>query len=378
MEPISIQRSAWIIDSTLRDGEQAPGVSFSLGDKIQIAEKLSEAGVPELECGIPAMGEAEQRDLRTLIAQRLPPRLTGWCRAIIRDLEAALCCGFRSIHIAFPLSAIQLAAMNKREEWPERTLPAILALARERFDHVSVGAQDASRTSFDRLRRFVLLAGQCGAQRVRIADTVGAWNPLETSAIFRQLSADARVLALEFHGHNDLGMATANSIAAIQGGAGCISATINGMGERAGNAALEQVVAAIHYSLHGESGIRLDKLAGLCDLVAATSGRALPAGQPVAGSAVFQHESGIHCSAQLRDSGAYQLFRPEEVGREGAEFVVGKHSGTTAIAHVLAMHGIAATRDAVKKVLAPVRSLATREKRSLTLAELVSLYSRVR
>lgn len=362
----------WLIDSTLRDGEQAPGVSFSLSDKLRIAFMLSEAGVPEIECGIPAMGKAEQHEIRTLVAQDLPPRMTGWCRATIADLEAAAQCGLSSVHIAFPISAIQLAAMDKSGDWPEQTLPAVVAYARKRFEHVSVGAQDASRTSFKRLRSFVVLAKQCGAHRVRIADTVGAWNPLEAHTAFQQLASVTGGIDLEFHGHNDLGMATANSIAAIQGGAHCVSVTVNGLGERAGNAALEQVVTAIHYSLHGECGIHLNKLAELCGLVSAVSQQSLPASQPVSGSAVFKHESGIHCCAQLRDSHAYQLFCPEEVGRATPEFVIGKHSGTTAIVHVLATHGVVTTRETVRKVIAPIRSLATQRSRALTFTELAS------
>ncbi len=367
-------RRPWVIDSTLRDGEQAPGVCFSLADKLRIAEGLSQAGVPELECGIPAMGEAECRDIRALIAQRLPPRLTGWCRATVADLDAASRCGLRSVHVAFPLSPILLAAMDKTQDWTERTLPEIVAYARARFEHVSVGAQDASRTPLDRLRSFVRQAAQCGVHRVRIADTVGAWNPLEACAAFQQLAPHAFGVELEFHGHNDLGMATANTIAAIQGGAGSVSVTVNGLGERAGNAALEQVAAAIHYSLHCQSGIQLNRLAELCDLVAEASHHPLMAGHPVTGSAVFQHESGIHCSALLRDSSTYQLFQPEEVGRSATEFVVGKHSGTAAIVHVLAAHGIVATRDAVQQVLDPIRSLAAQMKRPLTSAELTTLF----
>lgn len=364
----------WIIDSTLRDGEQAPGVSFSLHDKLRIAEGLARVGVPELECGTPAMGDAECREICAVIHRRLPIRLTGWCRAKIADLDAAARAGLNSVHIAFPVSEIQLRAMGKPKDWIAQTLPATVACARKRFEHVSIGAQDASRTPIDNLRSFMQMAIASGAHRVRIADTVGAWNPLDVFAVFEQLRSVAANIKLEFHGHNDLGMATANTIAAIKGGADCVSVTVNGLGERAGNAALEQVVAAIHYSLCLDSGIRLNELTSLCNITAQAAGRALPAGQPITGDAAFQHESGIHCSAMLRDSSSYQLFRPEEVGRHAEEFVVGKHSGTAAIVHVLAAHGVSTTRDAVLRLLDPIRQLAAQKKKPLTASELTGLF----
>jgi len=366
----------WIIDSTLRDGEQAPGVCFSLRDKLRIAEGLVSAGVPELECGTPAMGDAECREIGAVIQQGLPVRLTGWCRAKSADLDAAARAGLDSVHIAFPVSEIQLRAMDKPKDWIAQTLPAIVAHARKRFAHVSVGAQDASRTPIDHLLNFVQLAAASGVHRVRIADTVGAWNSFDVFAIFEQLRSATANIKLEFHGHNDLGMATANTIAAIKGGADCVSVTVNGLGERAGNAALEQVAAAIHYSLRLDCGVRLNELASLSSIVAQAAGRPLPAGQPITGGAAFQHESGIHCSALLRDPSSYQLFRPEEVGRLAEEFVVGKHSGTAAIVHVLATHGVVTTRDAVLRMLDPIRQLATQKKKPLTASELAGLFHR--
>ncbi len=367
-------KQLWIIDSTLRDGEQAPGVSFSPRDKLRIVEGLSLAGVPEIECGTPAMGEAECREIEALVSMRLPVRLTGWCRARTADLDAAARCGLHSVHIALPISEIQLAAMELPEDWPTQTLPAIAAYARERFQYVSVGAQDASRAPFERLLGFVQLAAECGAHRARIADTVGAWNPMEAYAAFQKLVAANASITLEFHGHNDLGMATANAIAAIEGGADCVSVTVNGLGERAGNAALEQVVAAVHHSLCLGSGIRLDKLAELCRFVAHASGRPVPVGQPITGSAVFRHESGIHCSALLRNSRAFQLFPPEDVGCPAEEFVIGKHSGTASIVHTLAAHGIVTSRETARKLRDPIRAFVTQTKRSLTPGELASLF----
>jgi homocitrate synthase NifV len=247
--------------------------------------------------------------------------------------------------------------------------------ALSRFEHVSIGAQDASRTDAGFLDEVIQCASESGAHRVRIADTVGAWNPSNTFETFSRLRRICGNIYLEFHGHNDLGMATANTITAIQGGADAVSVTVNGLGERAGNAPLEEVVMALRYSLHIESGVHTRELNTLCTLVAGASGRPLPADKPVSGSAVFQHESGIHCSGMLSNKESYELFPPEDVGRKRPEYVIGKHSGSASIVHTLACRGIAVTRQDARVILTRVRDLAVKNKAPVAVRELLRIYS---
>jgi homocitrate synthase NifV len=253
-------------------------------------------------------------------------------------------------------------------------LPSLVSQALASFEYVSVGAQDASRTQIERVIDFVRLAQEAGAFRVRIADTIGLLNPRQTHKLVTRLREAAPEMTYDFHGHNDLGMATANAVAAVDAGAQCVSVTVNGLGERAGNAALEEVTMAAKITLGKDSGLDAEGFSALSRLVSRAAGRPLHIAKPVVGDGAFLHESGIHCSGLVADRATFELIRAEEVGLKTAEFVVGKHSGSRSLTAVLGRLDLQISREDAQRLMEKVREEARRRKGPLSTSELRGLY----
>ena len=363
-------KNLYLIDSTLRDGEQMPGCAFTRGEKLSIATALAEIGVGEIEAGIPVMGRTEQEDIAAVIALGLPCRITGWCRAAMADLDAAEAAGLDSVHLSFPVSGHHFAALGKSERWVFDTLETILPEALRRFPFVSVGAQDSARADRALLISFARSVHGLGANRLRIADTVGVLNPFQVRALFEELGAAVPGLELAFHAHNDLGMATANTLAAFEGGAAAADVTVAGIGERAGNAALEQVAMAVP-----ALGIETRRLAPLCDRVLAAAGTAPPACAPIIGKNIFSHESGIHVHAVLNHRKAYEPFSAADIGRtDSTRVVLGMHSGEAALRHALQELNIDPGNEPLGWLLNRVRNHALRTKEPVSMGQLRNLF----
>ena len=370
-------RTQLIIDSTLRDGEQAPGVVFTLEEKLHIAAMLDQCGVKEVEVGTPAMGEEEIQAIREIVHSDFRFDKLCWARAKESDIAASARTGANRINISFSVSDIQLSAMGRNRDWVMRQIRPMISLARSEFDFVAVGAQDASRADREFLNEFI---GAClaeGANRIRLADTVGILNPMMTAELFGSMNSQFPFVDFEFHGHNDLGMATANSLVAFMSGASSVSATINGLGERAGNAFLEELVAALKVSSGVSTGIHLPELQKLCRYVSEVSYRQTPVSKPITGANVCRHESGIHCRSLLHNELSYQPFKAEEIGRQ-SEMVIGKHSGKATIADFFRKRKIELTETESQLITAKVKQLSMRKKRELSEVELISLAESVK
>jgi homocitrate synthase NifV len=322
---------AWFVDTTLRDGEQAAGVVFSDEQRCEIARRLVACGVRELEVGIPASGETARRQIAQ-VAEAVPDTwLLAWCRARRDDLAAAAECPVQGVHISLPVSNIHLRVWGKNHAWVLRSLRELTEEAAEKFGYVTVGAQDASRADRCFLMDFCHAVAESPAIRVRLADTVGMLTPKMTDIIVTNALKAIKGKLIEIHAHNDLGMATANTISAWQAGAKCLSTTVNGLGERAGNASFAEVASALHVACKCVTGLDLRQLCDLGNFVAGASHRTLPAETPVIGDAVFSHSTGIHLAGLTRDAATYEAFPPESVGHAPSRHYFGTQSGPSAL-----------------------------------------------
>ncbi|WP_339061002.1 homocysteine methyltransferase [Tepidibacillus marianensis] len=358
-------------DTTLRDGEQAAGVVFSPEEKRRIVHLLSKSGIDQIEVGTPAMGKDEQEVIRSIVEMDLTVPLSTWNRALIHDIDATLSTGVKIAHISIPTSDIQIQTkFGFPREKVFTMAQKVIDYAQRHGLQVSIGLEDASRTDTEFIVFLIQNLYKYGIRRFRYADTVSILEPQTTinrmNLITKQIPTEVE---LEIHCHNDFGLATANTLAALSSGVKWASTTIIGLGERAGNAAMEEVVMGSRHLYHGIDNIKATNFPVLADFVSKASSRSLSESKPVVGSLVFSHESGIHVDGLLKNPMTYQSFDPINVGREH-QFITGKHSGNKAIRYLLESEGILLNEKKQQELLYGVRKMANNKKRALTSGEI--------
>lgn len=342
-----------ICDVTLRDGEQTPGVSFTCDEKMKIAGMLDQVGVDVIEAGFPTVSPEEKRCVTAISRMDLDARICCLARARPEDVEAAAAAEVDMVSLFIATSDLHIRHKYRK---PREVVLAgaldMIDLARDHGLAVRFAAEDASRTDPAFLKEMYRAGGEHGAALVSFADTVGCLTPLEMYSVMSDLCSSVSV-PLCAHCHNDMGCATANTITAAAAGAFQLHTTVNGIGERAGNASLDEVLVLLNLK-GGVVRYDLSHLGELSAQVSTSSGLPVPRNKPVVGDLVFSHESGIHIAAMLEDPATYEYLPPALVGRE-RQFILGKHTGTRALRYVTASLGHQLTDPQIGQVLALIK-----------------------
>lgn len=361
-----------IFDTTLRDGEQSPGATMTHAEKLEIAELLDDMGVDIIEAGFPIASEGDFKAVSEIAALAKTSTICGLARANYKDIdrcwEAVKHAKSPRIHTFIGTSPLHRAIPNLNQDEMAERIHDTVTHARNLCDNVQWSPMDATRTEEDYLCRVVEIAIKAGATTINIPDTVGYTAPVESADLIRMLinkvpGADEIIFAT--HCHNDLGMATANSLAAVEGGARQIECTINGLGERAGNTALEEVVMALKVRgdiMPFETRIDTKKIMHISRRVATVSGFPVQFNKAIVGKNAFAHESGIHQDGMLKNAETFEIMRPEDVGIAGTSLPLGKHSGRAALRAKLSELGYDVADNELKDLFVRFKDLADRKK----------------
>lgn len=371
--PLSAQ-DIKVIDVTLRDGEQAAGVIFSRQEKLHIGRLLTEMGIHQFEVGCPWLCAEEARVVKA-VAKDQGERAIGFCRAKMSDIHSAVQAGLKWVTISTSTSDRLIEKkFGRSREWVLEQMLNSVKQAKHLGLNAVVSAEDASRTDPGFLLEYYSQAFEAGASRVRFCDSTGVLTPLDTAKVIGDL-VNHLGPNIEMHTHNDFGMATGNALAGLKGGAHYVTGSIGGLGERSGNAAIEEIVMALKIVDGIELPIATQQFRAAAEYVAEASARAIPIWKAIIGTNVFAHESGIHVDGVIKDPRTYEAFAPEEVGLQ-RQLLVGKHSGSHTVIHKFHNEfGIELSSEEAQAILTRARAMAVELKRALFSKELMLIYN---
>jgi methanogen homocitrate synthase len=351
---VSLPEKIVIYDSTLRDGEQMPGVHFTLAQKVAIARKLDEIGVHQIEAGYPAVSDQEKKSVKAIAELGLSAEIICLARTVQADIDAAADSDVDMVLLFVATSELHMRYKLKmsRDEVLRRAISS-LEYAHARGLKASLSTEDSTRSDIEFLLDIYREGEKAGAVRLGITDTLGCASPEAISYLVRKVREKTKV-PLSVHLHNDFGLAVVNSIAALNSGAEAISTTVGGIGERAGNVSLEQFVMALKHLYKRDVGIRTEGLTDLTKLVFEAANLPLPPNQPWVGSNAFSHESGIHVAAVLNCPMTYECIDPEQVGNR-RHLILGKHSGTALVKSRLEEKAVKASQDQICDIVRAIK-----------------------
>jgi len=351
---LEFPKNITIYDTTLRDGEQTPGVCLRTPEKLKIAKKLDELKIHQIEAGFPIVSNEEKRSVKAIVNEDLNAEIIVLSRTKKEDIDVALDCDVDGIITFMGTSDIHLEHKLKLSR--DQALNVCMKSIEYAKDHgifVAFSAEDATRTDLDFLKRIYKKAEDYGVDRIHIADTVGAINPYGMDFLVKELRSHLKT-DIALHCHNDFGLALSNSISGLLAGGNAISTTVNGIGERAGNTSLEELVMALLIVYGVDLGFNVKVFYELSKIVEELTNMKIPANKPIVGKNVFRHESGIHVDAVIEEPLTYEPFLPEVIGHH-RRIVLGKHSGCRAVKAKLQECGIEVTRDELCKIVEQVK-----------------------
>jgi len=353
-----LPRGIQIWDETLRDGEQTPGVTFSPEEKLRIATLLDEIGVPIMDVGIPVVSKEEARGVKLIAGQGLRATVMAAARAVRRDVDACIECDVDEVSVFIACSDLHLKhKLGMTREQVKEVAVREVEYAKVHGLAVSFVTEDTFRADLDYVVDLYNACVEAGADRAVICDTVGVMTPSAVSWYVGRLKPRLRDVPLSFHGHNDFGLAVANSLAACEAGVLVPHACVNGLGERSGNASFEELVLTLESLYRYDTGIDVSRIYEVSRLVEKLSGVPIGVHKPLVGLNAFSHESGIHADGVIKHTATYEPIQPDRIGRT-RQFIFGKHTGSTVVAEKLRQHGVDATREQVLVLVQLIKDLA--------------------
>lgn len=372
---MTINHKIILEDTTLRDGEQAPGIAFNREEKIAILDALIESGVKWIEAGIHAMGGSESYTLKKMLerVEGTDVHLIGWNRGVKEDLKNSLDHGFKHVHIGLPTSNLHLInGLSKSREWLIAQASELVDYAKQRDAFVSISAEDIGRSDIDFVIEYASAIKESGADRLRLSDTIGILTPEQYGTLVHKITSSVGIHT-QCHTHNDFGYAVANTISGLASGATYFHTTINGIGERAGMPDMAQTILSllIHYNV--DLGINTSKLKNLSRIVSKATKIPLAPWQPIVGDNIFSHESGIHANGTIKTGNSFEPIPPELV--DGTrKIVIGKHSGKAGLKYALDSINYSYDENKLDKLLILVREVSILKKQDISYSDLGHLY----